>query len=78
MTETNILSGYIEDVRNVFEATENPVVQSDQVTTLMADALGEDGWLVGERYSHGSDQFRLDMLYTDDCTVEASITTVVT
>lgn len=53
MIETDILSDYIDDVRNVFETTESPIEQGEQVATLTADVLAEDSWLDDEIDSLG-------------------------
>ncbi|MFB6311654.1 MAG: hypothetical protein ABEH64_10815 [Salinirussus sp.] len=66
MVETDTLAEYIEDVRDVFATTSNPVQQGSQVAELTADVLASDGWLEVELDAIGDEEIRLGSLHTDD------------
>lgn len=42
MVETDTLADYIDDVRGVFAATDNPVQQGARVAELTADVLDRE------------------------------------
>lgn len=66
MVETDTLAGYIDDVRNVFASTDNPVQQGSRIAELTADVLDLEDWLEAELDAVGDEEIRLGGLYTDD------------
>lgn len=66
MVETDTLTDYIDDVRGVFAATDNPVQQGSRVAELTADLLDREDWLKDELGALGDEEIRLGSLYTDD------------
>lgn len=66
MPETEILTNFIQNVRDVFKETNNPTVQAERVAELTTAVLSEEDWLEMELESQGVDQARMVTLYVDD------------